>query len=70
MPKLSFFGETFGFLIFTDGVSPTVCADAALKGTNAESISNSSADAVAIARASDLKSTVNKQSPFRANLIT
>jgi hypothetical protein len=55
VPKLSFFGETRGFLSLNGGVSPTVCADAAVKGTNTESKSNSNAHALAIARANDFK---------------
>ena len=64
MPKSSFFGETFGFLILTAGLSPTVCADAAVKGTNAEIKSNSNAQAAANARVNDLKRIVNKQFPL------
>ena len=64
MPKLSFFGETRGFLILTDGLSPTVCADAAVKGTNVESKNNSNAHAAAIVRVNDLKRIVNKQFPL------
>ena len=70
MPKLSFFGETRGFLTLTDGLSPTVCADAAVKGTITESKSNSNAHALAIARVSLTKWIVNKQSPFRAHLFS
>ena len=63
-PKLSFFGETRGFLLLTDGLSPTVCADAAVEGTNVEIKSNSNAHAAAIARVNDLKRIVNKQFPL------
>ena len=70
VPKLSFFGDTPGFLIFTDGLSEMVCSDAAGKSTNAETKSNSDAPATAIARANDLKRIVNKQSPFRAHVFT
>ena len=64
MPKLSFLGKTSTFLILTDGLSPTVCADAGVMGTNVDSKINSNAHAAAIARANDLKCIVNKQSPF------
>ena len=62
VPKLSFFGETPGFLTLTDGLLPMVCADAAVKGTNAES--NSTAHAPAIAHVNLLKCIVNKWVPF------
>jgi hypothetical protein len=64
VPKLSFLGETPGFLILTDGLSPTVCANAAVKGTNAESKSNSKPHAAAIARVNLIKRIVNKQFPL------
>ncbi len=70
VPKSSFFGETFGFLILTDGLSPMVCADAAVEDPNAEIKSNSNAHAAAIARVNDLKCIVNKQFPFRAYVLT
>ena len=70
VPKSSFFGETFGFLILTEGPSPTVCADAAVKGTNVEIKSNSNAHAPAIARVNDLKRIVNKQFPLGAYVLT
>ena len=64
VPKLSFFGETSGFLILTDGLSPRVCADAAVKSANAEIKSNSKPHAAAIARVNHLKCIVNNSSPF------
>ena len=64
VPKFSFFGETRGFLLLTDGLSPTVCADTAVEGTNMEIKSNSNAHAAAIARVNDLKRIVNKQFPL------
>jgi hypothetical protein len=63
LPKLSFFGETPSFLIFTAGFSATVCADAAFKSTNAESKNNSKTLAAAIARGNHLKRFVNNQFP-------
>ena len=68
MPKLSFFGETRGFLSLNGGVSPTVCAEAAVTGPNTESKSNSNAHALAIARINESKRCVNKQFPLRAHL--
>jgi hypothetical protein len=55
LPKLSFFGETPSFLVLIDGFSATVCADAAVENTNAESKSNSKTLAAANARVNDLK---------------
>ena len=55
MPKLSFFGETPSFLVLIDGFSATVCADAAVENTNAESKSNSETHAATNARVNDLK---------------
>ena len=63
LPKLSFFGETPSFLVLIDGFSPTVCADAAVKNTNAESTNNSKTLATAIARVNHLKRIVNNQFP-------
>ena len=70
LPKLSFFGETPSFLVVTAGLSPTVCADAAVKSTNAESKNNNKAPAAAIARVNDLKCFVNNQFPLRAYVST
>ena len=55
LPKLSFFGEASSFLVLIDGFSPTVCADAVVKNTNAESRSNSETHAAANARVNHLK---------------
>ena len=63
-PKLSFLGETRGFLLLTDGLSPTACADAAVEGPNVEIKSKSNAHAAAIVRVNDLKRIVNKQFPL------
>ncbi len=70
LPKLSFFGETFSCLILLDKFRATLCSSAAAKGTNAESKSNSRAQAAAIARGNDLKRVVNNQSPRRVRLTT
>jgi hypothetical protein len=64
VPKPIFFGKTSTFLILTDGLSPTVCADAAGESANAESKSNSKPHATAIARANLTKCIVNNQFPF------
>jgi hypothetical protein len=63
LPKLSFFGETPSFLVLIEGFSATVCADAAVKNTNAESRNNSKTLAAAIARINHLKRFVNNQFP-------
>ena len=63
LPKLSFFGEAPSFLVLIDGFSATVCADAAVKSTNAESTNNSKTLAAANARVNDLKRFVNNQFP-------
>ena len=55
LPKLSFFGETPRFLVLIDGFSATVCADAAVKNTNAESRNNSNTPAAANASVNHLK---------------
>jgi hypothetical protein len=64
VPKLSFFGKTSTFLILTDGLSPTSCADAAGETANAESNSKSKPHAAAIARVNLMKCIVNNQSTF------
>src|SRR5258708_4652856 len=69
-PKLSFFGETPGFLVFVDGLWAMFCSAAALKGMNAQSKDNSKTPAPAIGRVNNLKCIVNNQSPFRANVNT
>jgi len=64
VPKLSFFGKTSTFLILTDGLSATSCADAAGASANAESKSNSKPHAAAITGVNLAKCIVNNQSPF------